>query len=117
MTQKQLHILQHAYGADQYGQGGGYRRHFCAGAGDEQACRELVALGFMHEIGPRPHLPYYNCSITEAGIAAMRAASPAPPKLTRAQKRYRRFLDWADAYGGTMREFFEYEKNGGRANG
>lgn len=112
MTQRQLEILQHAYGADQYGQGGGYRRYFSASAMSEDAptCEELATLGFFQRHGQNGAYPDHNYTITEEGIAAMRAASPKPPKLSRSQQRYRRFLDWADAYGGTMREFFEYEK-------
>lgn len=53
---------------------------------------KLVALGYM-ETFERKYLPYYNCTVTEAGKAAMLEQSPKPPKLTRGQKRYRRFLD------------------------
>lgn len=114
MTAKQLQILQHALGADQYGRGKDvghgefYRNHFCAGGDDEQVCRELVEMGYM-ETFERPYLPYYNCTVTEAGIAAMREASPKPPKLTRSQQRYRRFLD-ADS-GLSFREWLAYECN------
>jgi hypothetical protein len=30
--------------------------------------------------------PYYNCTVTDAGIKAMQAASPKPPKLTNLQE-------------------------------
>jgi hypothetical protein len=94
LTKRQLDILQHALGVDQYGQGKMYRNHFCAGGGDEQVCRELVSLGYMWEWHKsyQEMFPYYNCSVTQAGKTAMLAASPAPPKLTRSQKRYRAFL-------------------------
>lgn len=92
LTPRQLDILQHSLGVDQYGQGRMYRNHFCAGGDDEQICRELVALGFM-ETFERSYLPYYNCTVTKAGKQAMREASPKPPVLTRSQKRYREFLD------------------------
>jgi hypothetical protein len=69
-----------------------YRNHFCAGATDELVCRELVAMGYM-ETFVRPYLPYYNCTVTESGKAAMLEQSPKPPKLTRSQLRYRSFLD------------------------
>jgi hypothetical protein len=64
-------------------------------------------MGFM-ETFTSPTLPYYNCTVTEAGKQAMLAASPKPPKLTRAQKRYRQFLaadsglsfiEWCKWYG------------------
>ncbi len=99
MTAAQLHVLQHSLGVDKYGQGEMCRNHFCAGGGDEAICRELVAMGLMKtwtgadENGRVPHYPYYNCSVTEAGKAAMLAESPKPPKLTRSQKRYRDYLD------------------------
>lgn len=105
----QLAILQHAYGADQYGRGGGHRRVFCAGGNDVIVCAELVTMGLMRSFGS-PHLPYFNCIITDAGVEAMRQASPAAPKRTRAQLRYRRFLSWRDAFGGTFREFLVDEK-------
>jgi len=41
LSSKQLEILQHSLGVDQYGRGEMYRNHFCAGADDEPACREL----------------------------------------------------------------------------
>lgn len=98
MTPSQLQILQHALGVDEYGRTTkGFtpytRNFFCAGEGDEPTCRELVALGFMVQHQRRADLPYFNCSVTEAGKKAMHAASPAPPKLSRSQKRYRNWLD------------------------
>lgn len=107
MTPDQLAILQHALGADQYGQipEGPSRNHFCAGGKDEEVCRELVALGYMTTF-TREWLPYYNCTVTEAGRNAMIEASPKPPKLTKAQQRYRdyrkadsgmSFMEWLKA--------------------
>ena len=57
MTPRQLEILQHSLGVDQYGQTPkGYmpytRNYFSAGARDEPTCRELVAMGYMeHHVG------------------------------------------------------------------
>jgi hypothetical protein len=102
LTPKQLEILQHAFGVDQYGRGEMYRNHFCAGGSDEAICRELVGMGYMHNF-EREWLPYYNCVVTEAGKVAMRAESPKPPKLSRSQLRYERFLD-ADT-GESFREW------------
>lgn len=102
MNPRQLEILQHALGVDQYGRGEMYRNHFCAGGDDETICRELVALGYM-ETFTRAYLPYYNCIVTEAGKAAMIEQSPKPPKLTRSQQRYRRYLS-ADT-GESFREW------------
>ncbi len=106
LSKQQLEIIQHALGVDQYGRGQMYRNHFCAGGGDETICRELVDLGYMTTF-TRSYLPYYNCTVTEAGKAAMLAQSPQPPKLTRSQKRYRAFLD-ADS-GLSFREWLGYQ--------
>lgn len=92
LTSEQLHILQHSLGVDEFGQGKMYRNHFCAGGEDEDICRQLVDAGYM-ETFERPYLPYYNCSVTKDGKAAMAEQSPKPPKLSRSQRRYRRFLD------------------------
>ena len=111
MTHEQLEILQHALGVDQYGRGEMYRNHFCAGGSDEAICRELVALGYMQNF-ELEGLPYYNCVVTEAGKAAMLAESPKPPKLTRSQIRYQRYLD-AD----TGEKFSEWIRRKGEAHG
>lgn len=115
MTPRQLEILQHCLGVDQYGRTKkGYtpytRNYFCAGVGDEPTCRELVALGFMVEQPQREWLPYFNCSVSDAGKKAMHAESPAPPKLTRSQLRYQRFLDCDTGF--SFREFLNMEKEG-----
>ena len=104
VTADQLQILQHALGVDEYGRfPRGWRdftrNHFCAGGGDETVCRELVAMGYMRtwtgadDRGQVPGYPYFNCSVTEEGKAAMRRESPAPPKLSRSKQRYRRYVD------------------------
>lgn len=111
VTDAQLSILQHALGVDEYGQGEMYRNHFCAGGGDETLCRELVALGYMRtwphadERGEVPGYPYYNCSVTEEGKAAMLRESPKAPVLTRSQRRYRQFLkaDMGESFGDWLR--------------
>lgn len=98
VNKEKLHILQHALGLDEYGQGESYRNHFCAGGDDEPACRELVALGYMQQHPTTKMLPYYNCSVTQAGRDAVRQESPRPPKLTRGQQNYREWLRIADIY-------------------
>lgn len=89
---RQLEVLQHALGLDQYGQGEAYRNHFCAGSDDEPICRALVDLGLMAQRPTTEVFPYFNCVVTEAGKLAVREQSPRPPKLTRSQKNYRAFL-------------------------
>lgn len=74
---RQLEILQHALGVDPFGRGPMYRNHFCAGGDDEATCRELVQIGFM-ETFEREWLPYYNCTVTEAGKRAMRRCEARP---------------------------------------
>jgi len=105
MTHAQLQILQHSLGVDEYGRGNQYRNFFCAGGKDEDTCRELVALGFMKQHKTTEMYPYFNCSVTEEGKAAMLRESPEPPKLTRSQQRYRDYLK-ADT-GFSFREYLE----------
>lgn len=109
LSPRQLEILQHSLGIDQYGQGSMCRNHFCAGGGDESVCRELVVMGYMKTF-TRSYLPYYNCTVTESGKAAVLAGSPKPPKLTRGQKRYRAFLraDTGERFG----EWLKYQAKG-----
>ena len=91
LTPNQLGILQHSLGVDQYGRGQQFRNHYVGG---EEDCRPFVALGYMVEY-PASELtggdPLF--CVTDSGKRAMLAGSPIPPKLTRSQKRYRRFLD------------------------
>lgn len=107
MRDEKLHILQHSLGLDDYGQGREYRNHYCAGPGHDSwnLLRELVAEGLMVDRGSRGELTGGDnlFMVTEAGRSHVRDHSPAPPKLTRSQQRYRRFLD-ADC-GLTFREW------------
>lgn len=114
MTSRQLEILQHSLGVDQYGRTPkGFtpytRNHFCAGLADEPDCRALVGMGYMAHHVRTDAFPYFNCSVTPEGIAAMRVESPKPPKLSRSQLRYRRFLD-ADCEM-SFRDWLRYEQN------
>ena len=120
MTEKQLHILQHSLGLDQYGLADYYhegrafygfmpnRNRFCAGGADEDLCRELVALGYMQQHRTTEMLPYFNCSVTDTGKDAVRRESPAPPKMTRSKQRYRDYMK-ADT-GFSFREYLEMLK-------
>lgn len=107
---RQLEILQHALGLDQYGRvprghAGYTRNYFAAGTDDEPDCRELVAMGLMKEHRTTEVFPDYNCSVTDAGKQAVREQSPKPPKLTRSQQRYRDFL--AADTGFSFREYLK----------
>ncbi len=119
MTAEQLGILQHSLGVDKYGRGRMYRNHFCAGGDDERICRELVALGYMHQDPTTEWLPYFNCHVTEEGKRAMLAESPSPPKRTRSQQRYERYLkadcgvsfrEWLKHYEPLIRRGGPYER-------
>lgn len=113
MTEKHLHVLQHALGVDEFGRGEQYRNFFCAGGGDETLCRELIALGFMKQHATTEWLPYFNCSVTDAGKAAVLAESPQPPKLSRAQQRYRRFIaaDTGEKFGEWLKRSTAFKRN------
>ena len=94
LTKRQLEILQHALGVDEYGRlPEGFtdysRNYFCAGPDDEQMCRQLVEMGYMKT--------FQNCIVTLEGMKAVREDSPKPPKSTRSQQRYQQFLDCGGA--------------------
>jgi hypothetical protein len=106
MDAKQLHILQHSLGLNEYGRGTMYRDHFVTGEGsiDHPTCLELTELGFMTR---RKNVEMCGGDdvfrVTSAGKHAAVASSPKPPKLTRGQQRYR---DWLNADNGMT--FGEY---------
>lgn len=94
----QLHILQHAIGADQYGRivRGGGRNHFVTGAGstDHPHCMALVNAGLMtRRAGNAISGGDDIFHVTEAGFAYVKEQSAKAPKLTRGQRRYAAFLD------------------------
>lgn len=105
LTTDQLHILQHALGADQYGQIDHQRNQYVSSPTPDLLA--LVSAGLMHDHGYRELFQGHCYTVTDTGRAAMLAASPAPPKLTRAQKRYQQYLEWSDPCGGTFREFLK----------
>ena len=123
MTPRQLEILQHALGCDQYGHSARRRgevfhpdydpysrNYFCAGEKDQLDCWTLVEMGFMQQHKTTEWLPYFNCSVTPAGIKAMREESPAPPKKTRSQLRFEEYRNFADAFDCSFREFLQIRK-------
>lgn len=95
MSPEELHILQHALGVDEYGGGEQYRSHFVTGEGsvDYPYCMALVRQGLMVRRETRLCGGDDLFLVTDAGRAEMAFNSPVPPKLTRAQARYRRWLD------------------------
>lgn len=95
MKPAHLHILQHALGVDEYGQGQQYRNHFVTGieSSDYPLCCELVELGLMQNRGGSPLVADDDLfMVTDAGRKAMMEASPKPPYLSRSQRRYREWL-------------------------
>lgn len=108
MDAKQLHILQHSLGLDEYGRGTFYRNRFVTGVGskDHLDCMALHEQGFMTRVANVEMFgggDYFT--VTEAGKLAAVANSPAPPKLTRSQQNYQDFLN----YDGSL-SFIEYLK-------
>lgn len=92
----ELHILQHSLGVDQYGRGDQYRNHFATGEGsvDHPICNTLVERKLMTV--RRDYAPYGGMDVffvTDEGKRWVADNSPAPPKLTRSQRRYQDYLD------------------------
>jgi hypothetical protein len=95
MTPEELHILQHALGVDQFGRGEQYRSYFVTGEGsiDFPHCMALVERGLMTRRTSKLCGGDDIFVVTDRGRAQMAFSSPAPPKLTRSQQRYRDYLD------------------------
>ena len=109
-----MHILQHALGLDEYGQGNPYRNHFVAGEDCDNwaLCMAHVEAGRMVRHEPREIFGgsgHYCFVVTEAGKAFVAEHSPKPPKLSRAKQRYRAWLKVGD-----LISFGDWLKQGGR---
>lgn len=105
---KDLHILQHSLGVDDYGRGKQYRNYFAASVGSSNfvACCRLQAKRLMaYRESDVSTLAYFY--VTELGKKFVAENSPAPQKLTRGQKRYQDFLD-ADS-GMKFGEWLRYQ--------
>lgn len=66
-------------------------------------------MGYMRQVATTAVFQDFNCRVTDEGKAAMLRESPAPPKLTRSQQRYRDYLE-ADT-GFSFREYLEMLKH------
>lgn len=101
MSAEGLHILQHTIGRDEFGQPRSksnpeFRNHFVTGEGgkDHAHCMALVAAGLMtRQTGHAPSGGSDVFYVTDAGRSYVAEHSPAPPKLSRSQRRYQAFLD------------------------
>lgn len=95
MIPEQLHILQHSLGLDEYGRGTMFRNHFVTGEGsrDHPHCIALVEAGMMRRHADHPLAGGDDVfTVSDRGKRAVIEKSPAPPKLSRSQQRYRDFL-------------------------
>lgn len=93
---QQLAILRHALGVGEHGWDRSFRNHYVTGAGgaDHAICMELVAAGLM--LRGKPSVLTGGSDVfvvTDIGRAAVAATADQKPKVTRAQRRYRAYLD------------------------
>lgn len=99
-----LHVLQHALGRDEFGQRKkhlteAYRNHYVTGEDSRsiKVCRQAVVDGLMVEHKATDISggdPWFH--VTDAGVKYVDENSPKPPKKTRGQRRYLRFLEISD---------------------
>lgn len=82
------------------------RRNRYVGPADSPGLPELVAAGLVEGLGVWRLAREHAWRATPAGLAeAARLASERAPRLTRAQRRYRRWLSLSDVYNVSFREF------------
>jgi hypothetical protein len=94
-------------GCDQYGRGTMYRNRYVSDPNPD--LEWLCKKGWLHDHGAYQEfggMHYY--SVTAPGVAAMKSASPLPPKLSRDQRRYQAFLA-ADS-GMTFKEWLQCKR-------
>lgn len=105
-----LHILQHSIGVDKYGRGQEYRNYYAVGpeCPAYHDCMKLCEAGLMEDNGQSGFsggMHYF--SVTRLGKKFVAENSEVPPKLTRSQKRYERWLKVADAVQMTFGEWIK----------
>lgn len=91
-----LHILQHSLGLDEFARGVPYRNHFCTGPGsdDYAKCLALVERGLMTRSKGNAITGGNDVfRVTDTGLRYVFECSPKPPQFTRAQRRYRDYLN------------------------
>ena len=100
-TSKQLQILQHSLGLNEFGQGHQYRTHFVTGEGspDHSDCMANVNAGLMsRHAGNALSGGSDIFHVTQAGIDYVALNSPKPPKISRSKQRYERFREYGDCF-------------------
>lgn len=95
---ERLHIVQHALGLDEYGRRrrNSDRNHYVIGAGApaHDECTAMVAEGLMQLWQASELTGGMDCFVvTDAGRSWAQNNSPAPPKVSRSQRRYLAWLD------------------------
>ena len=119
-----LHILQHSLGCDQFGRPtplgripnwddefGCYRNRFVTDprSPDGQKCQQLVAQGFMNDHGAQRLAGGMHCyTVSQAGYDAMKAASPAPPKVSKAKHRWSAYRAMREVADITFEEYLRW---------
>lgn len=107
--ERELEILQHSLGLDEFGRGEEYRNRVCLGSRRKRTLWSAVRLtdrGLMSDTGPVPMFGGSHCFfVTDAGRSFVREHSPEPPKLTRGQQRYLSYLhaDSGLSFGAWLR--------------
>lgn len=116
-----LHLLQHALGLDDYARGTNghhpfntYRNHFVAYEGGRtwDLLTAHVDAGRMERHGPSELYggeKQYCFVVTDAGRLYVRDHSPKPPKKSKGQERYERFLKVCDCYPGKFGQWLKEE--------
>jgi hypothetical protein len=93
LSKEQLHAIQHALGCDEYGRGNHYRNRYVCDPGN-RVIESLVEAGLMADASAPSFTGGMHCyMVTDDGKRAMFKHSPQPPKLTRSQKRWNRFVE------------------------
>ena len=110
ITKKQLNIMRHALGIDDAGIPKNNRDYFRnrfftdLNTEDGKECQHLVEIGMMEGTGPLfLAAGMHMFMVSEQGRKYVDENAPTPEKLTRSQKRYKRFLELDT--GLTFKEF------------
>ena len=116
---KYYHLLHHSLGISRPDVCKPYRNYFSASEGhsDIEGLRVLCGAGLMKEI-PAPSFAGEDCIqfvVTDKGKEAALKTQPRPPKLTRSQARYQRFLDLGDMLDMSFIDYCRWDAEPERA--